>query len=154
MFSTARSFRRLTVVATTGILGLTLVLAACGGSTASGTSSTGTNPPTATTGAPTATAPAATATTGGGAKAAVAIGGVSTYAFSPSSISVKTGTTVTWTNNTQAPHTVTSDGGPASFNGSLDSNGSTFSFTFTQAGTYTYHCSVHPYMKATIVVTA
>jgi plastocyanin len=56
---------------------------------------------------------------------------------------------VTWTNNDSIGHTVTADDG--SFNSPVDP-GKTFSFTFTKAGTYTYHCSIHPTMKATIVV--
>lgn len=146
-------FRRLLALPAIALLVGMLVLAGCGGG-ASATSSTSPTATTATapTTAPT-TAPSPTAGSGGG-QAAVKIGGVGTYSFSPGTMSVKVGTTVTWTNTTQAPHTVTSDSGdPASFNGSLDSSGSTFSFTFTQAGTYNYHCSVHPYMMATITVT-
>jgi plastocyanin len=93
-------------------------------------------------------------------KVAVSISGAyGTFGFNPSTLSIKTSTTVTWTNDTNAPHTVTSDtGDPASFSGSLMHNGATFSFTFSftfnSPGTYGYHCSVHPYMTATITVTA
>lgn len=148
------AFRRLLALPAIALLAGLLVLAGCGGGTSANGSSTSPTATTATapTTAPT-TAPSPTAGSGG-AQASVKIGGVGTYSFSPSTMSVKVGTTVTWTNTTQAPHTVTSDSGdPASINGSLDSSGSTFSFTFTQAGTYNYHCSVHPYMTATITVT-
>lgn len=152
-----RVLRRLLAIPALALLAGLLVLAGCGGgaSANNSTSPTATTAPAATaTTAPTA-APSPTSSTGGGGQAAVTVGGVSTYKFSPGTMTVKVGTTVTWTNGTQAPHTVTSDSGdPASFNGSLDSNGSTFSFTFTQPGTYNYHCSVHPYMTATITVTA
>lgn len=73
------------------------------------------------------------------------------FQFSPQSITVKAGTTVTWTNNDSVSHTVTGDnGGPGS---SGLSNGQSYSYTFTTPGTYTYHCTIHPMMKGTVVVT-
>jgi len=86
-----------------------------------------------------ATAPAAGAT-------AVQIAG---FAFGPASVDVAVGATVTWTNGDSVAHTVTADDG--SFNGNVDP-GATFSFTFTKAGTFTYHCSIHPSMTGTVVV--
>ena len=78
---------------------------------------------------------------------AVSIGSAS---FSPSSITVKTGTTVTWSNSVYELHTVTADDG--SFNsGDLDYN-KTFSRTFNQAGTFAYHCNHHSGMKGSVVV--
>jgi plastocyanin len=62
---------------------------------------------------------------------------------------VKTGTKVTWTNMDSVTHTVTADQG--AFNSPVPP-GNSFSFTFTKAGTYTYHCMIHPSMTATIVV--
>ena len=62
------------------------------------------------------------------------------------------GDTVTWTNTDGRPHTVTSDGG-AFDSGNLDEGGA-FSFTFSEPGTYTYHCNYHGEMQATIVVQA
>ena len=76
---------------------------------------------------------------------------ISNFAFDPSSLTVKVGTTVTWTNQDSAPHTITSDAGDWD-SGQL-SNGQSFSHTFDQAGTFAYHCSVHPSMTGTIVVT-
>ena len=152
MQSSLRLPFRLAVIA---LLAGTLVLAGCGTSTAG----TGGTPPTATTAptaAPTNTVPAPT-NTPSGPRAAVSItssGGYGTFGFKPGTLSIKTGSTVTWTDNTSAPHTVTSDAGdPAAFNGSLGGNGATFSFTFTTPGTYKYHCSIHPYMTATVIVT-
>ena len=75
---------------------------------------------------------------------------IKNFAFAPSSLTVKTGTTVTWTNDDSAPHTVVADGG--AFTSPQLATGSSYPFTFTQAGTYTYHCSIHPSMKGTIVV--
>lgn len=73
------------------------------------------------------------------------------FAFVPHQITVKPGTTVLWRNKSAMPHTVTSDvvGG---FNKSLGQGG-TVSVPFSKPGTYTYHCSIHPYMHGVIVVT-
>jgi plastocyanin len=72
------------------------------------------------------------------------------FAFDPAQQQVPVGTTVTWTNQDSANHTVTADDG--SFDSGQLAQGATFSQTFAKAGTYTYHCSNHPNMKATIVV--
>jgi len=72
------------------------------------------------------------------------------FAFAPATLTVAPGTTVTWTNQGPTVHTATSD------TGVWDSHtlkaGGTFSFTFKQAGTYSYHCSIHPRMTAQIIV--
>lgn len=76
---------------------------------------------------------------------------ITNFSFSPSSLTVKAGTTVTWTNQDSASHTVTGDTtGPAS--GTLD-KGATYSYTFSTPGTYPYHCAFHPNMRGTITVT-
>lgn len=71
-------------------------------------------------------------------------------AFSPDNLTVAAGTTVTWTNNDSVDHTVDTE------DGTLDSgnlgNGDEFSFTFSEAGTFDYFCSIHPTMTGTIVV--
>jgi plastocyanin len=145
-------------LATLGLIALVasgLAVAGCGTPTTTvGTAPTATTAPTV---APTNTVPAPT-TPPSGPQAAVSVtgsgGAYSSFGFSPSSLSIKAGTTVTWTDKTDAPHTVTSDAGdPAAFNGSLGGNGATFKFTFTTPGTYNYHCNIHPYMTATITVT-
>jgi plastocyanin len=73
--------------------------------------------------------------------------------FTPSQITVQTGEKVTWTNNDSTTHTVVDDlnnvGGP---NSGPIAPGQTFSFTFTKAASYQYHCSIHPSMRGTIVV--
>ncbi len=71
-------------------------------------------------------------------------------AFTPSTISVSAGTTITWTNKDGVAHTVTSDTGLFD-SGSIPTNG-TYSHTFATAGTYTYHCAIHTYMKGTVSV--
>jgi plastocyanin len=73
------------------------------------------------------------------------------FGFDSPSITIEAGSTVTWTNTGNAPHTVTADDGTFD-SGTLD-NGGTFSFTFDTPGTYTYHCEIHPNMTAEIVVT-
>jgi len=77
---------------------------------------------------------------------------ISGFAFKPASLNVSTSTTVTWTNNDSVTHTVTSDTGAFS-SGDL-SSGQTYSYTFNQAGTFAYHCSIHTYMHGTVTVTA
>jgi len=74
---------------------------------------------------------------------------ISGMSFSPASLTVKAGTTVTWTNNDNMLHTVTAD--DASFSSGDMNNGSTYSHTFSAAGTYAYHCNYHPAMKASVV---
>jgi plastocyanin len=72
------------------------------------------------------------------------------FNFQPSSITVSVGTTVTWHNMGSVTHTVTSTSGL--FNSGNISPGGTFPFTFENAGTYTYHCSIHTSMTGTVIV--
>ncbi len=75
------------------------------------------------------------------------------FAFDPSTLTVKTGTAVTWVNNDGAPHTIVSDAASsAPFSSDTLSTGASYTFTFRAPGTYTYHCSIHPSMKGTIIV--
>jgi hypothetical protein len=71
-------------------------------------------------------------------------------AFSPTSLTIKAGTTVTWTNSDSYAHTVTANDN--SFDSGNLGSGKTFSKTFSTAGTYPYHCNIHASMKATIIV--
>jgi len=74
--------------------------------------------------------------------------------FATKSLTVKKGTTVTWKNEDSASHTVTfDDSAMSSANSSLFANGETYKYTFDTAGTFAYHCTPHPFMKGTIVVT-
>lgn len=76
------------------------------------------------------------------------------FAYSPSAITVKAGTTVTWTNRDTARHNVETVGdAPEAIDGKLLGQGETFSYTFDKAGTYNYICGPHPYMKGTVTVT-
>ncbi len=76
---------------------------------------------------------------------------IQNFAFSPRTLTIAPGDTVVWTQQDSAPHTVTSDTGAWTASADLGS-GQTFSHTFTTAGTFPYHCAVHPNMTATIVV--
>jgi plastocyanin len=86
---------------------------------------------------------------GSGATATVTI---ANFAFDPGTLTIKEGTTVTWTNTDSVVHTVTSDTGV--FDSGDMAQGATFSYTFTTAGTYVYHCLPHhAKMMGTIIVT-
>jgi plastocyanin len=75
------------------------------------------------------------------------------FAFNPSTVTVKTGTVVTWVNQDAAPHAIASDTGSlVPFSSDPLPTGASYNVTFTTPGTYTYHCSIHPSMTGTIVV--
>ena len=78
---------------------------------------------------------------------------ISGFAFSPASISIAAGSTVTWTNNDGFSHTVTSTAGSPAFNSGAMGNGAVFSVTFSTVGTWNYRCGIHTTMLGTIVVT-
>jgi plastocyanin len=75
---------------------------------------------------------------------------VNDFMFQPMSLTVVAGTTVTWTNKDDEPHTVKSDTGLFG-SGAMDTNES-FSFKFDKPGTYHFTCSIHPRMVGTIIV--
>jgi plastocyanin len=77
---------------------------------------------------------------------------IDNFAFAPQRIVVQAGTTVTWINADDAPHTVASST-KVFKSGALDTEDK-FSFTFTTPGTYEYFCSLHPHMTGTVVVEA
>lgn len=70
--------------------------------------------------------------------------------FSESAVTIRVGTVVTWTNKSDNEHTVTSDDGL--FDSSVSDGGGTFSFTFTEAGEFPYHCEIHRSMKGKVIV--
>ena len=78
---------------------------------------------------------------------------ISDFAFTPSSVTAKVGTAVTWTNKDSVAHTIITDtstvDGP---NSDSVAAGGHYTFTFKKAGTYTYHCSIHPKMTGTVIV--
>jgi plastocyanin len=80
----------------------------------------------------------------------VAHSGMRNLAFVPARVEVAAGTTVEWTNNDPLAHSVTAADG--SWDSGLIQPGQTWRHTFTQPGTYDYHCTPHPFMKGTVIV--
>ena len=110
-----------------------IAVAACSGSGGSVAPSAATSQP------PAAPAGGATAVT------------IKDFQFTPATTSVPTGSKVTWTNNDTTAHTVTFDDGSAD-SGNL-APAATFDQTFTTAGAFAYHCTIHSQMKGTVTVT-
>lgn len=74
------------------------------------------------------------------------------FAFTPSTLTIKKGGTVTWRNGDDANrHTATDDGGR--FDSGILAPGRSYAFTFSQTGTYRYHCTVHPWTTGVVIVT-
>jgi plastocyanin len=73
------------------------------------------------------------------------------FAFAPATLTVKAGSTVTWTNRDEEPHTVAASDG--AFHSPGMGTGATFTHTFPAAGTFDYVCSIHPMMHGAVVVT-
>lgn len=127
-----------TLKACAGMLLAMLALAACGSSADTSSDGSATTSP-----GPTSAAtnrPAAIATTVG----------INSFAFSADTVTVAAGTTVTWTNEQDVEHTATAD--DDSFDSGNMAAGDTFEHAFNAIGTFTYLCSIHPYMTGTIVV--
>ena len=118
--------RRIKALALIGLV--SLLLAACGG-------------------APTATQPASQP----GAAASADAVTIQGFAFDPATLTVKVGTTVTWTNKDGRTHTITSNDGL--WDSGRVSDGATYVRVFDTAGSFSYHCTIHSSMKGTIVVT-
>ena len=142
--------RRLPVLAFT--LFALLALSACA-------SSTGTAAPAATApgAAPAASEPAASAPAAGGggcstsSEAAAVTVQIANFAFDPPEATAKVGETIGWTNNDSTPHTATLDDASCD-TGNIAADG-TAGLVFDAAGTYAYHCKIHPNMTATITIT-
>jgi len=86
-------------------------------------------------------------TAGTGVMASVTI---QNMAFIPDTLSIKTGTTVTWSNMDEVTHTVVELNGM--FSSGNIAPGQTYSYSFPAAGTFTYHCTIHPMMKTGVVI--
>jgi plastocyanin len=76
---------------------------------------------------------------------------IDNFAFVPATLTVRVGSTVTWTNHDEEPHTVAASDG--SFHSPGMGSQATYSHTFPTAGKFDYICSIHPFMHATVVVT-
>ena len=75
---------------------------------------------------------------------------IDNFSFAPTSLVIKSGTRITWTNRDDIPHTVVEN--DKLFKSKVLDTDETFAFTPTQPGTYKYYCSIHPKMTAEIVV--
>ena len=156
MYTRSISTRFCLLVAVVGIL---VLLAACGGGSNPGTSSVTTpttiaNTPTADPNSTSSTTPTTVQLTpakGSTQVVKIITNSDGSYGFSPSMLAIKVGTTVIWKDVSSVAHTVTSDDGTTFDSGTVP-GGSTFRFTFKAAGSFSYHCNIHPYMRATIVV--
>ena len=103
----------------------------------------------------------ATSSRGGGApEPAVAVATVDAVAiedfkFAPAAVTVAVGTTITWTNSDNAPHTATSGNSPMPdglFDTDIITKGQSKKVKLTKAGTFEYYCALHPFMHGTVVV--
>ena len=75
---------------------------------------------------------------------------IDNFTFAPQRITVKAGTTVTWINEDDIPHTVVAN--QKAFKSKVLDTDDKYTFTFTTAGTYDYFCSLHPHMTGSVVV--
>lgn len=101
----------------------------------------------------TSTQQTTTPTQATGAEPAAASGSsilINGFSFRPKELTVAKGTSVTWTNQEPTKHSVISDDGK--FESTIMAEGKSWSYTFNDAGTYTYHCGIHPGMTGTVVV--
>ena len=78
---------------------------------------------------------------------------IDNFSFMPAAIKVKAGTTVTWTNSDEEPHSVVSSEEPMRSK-TLAGPNNTFTHTFAKPGTYHYNCGIHPFMHGSVEVTA
>jgi plastocyanin len=105
-------------------------------------------PPVATPGAPAPVAPGQVPT--GPVTGVVSKTLIQGLQFAAATLEIAVGTTIEWKNEDPVPHTVTAD--DASFDSGMIENGQVWRYTFTRAGSYAFHCTPHPFMKATVVV--
>ena len=75
---------------------------------------------------------------------------IDNFSFAPSTLTVKAGTEITWTNGDDIPHTVVTD--DRTFKSKVLDTDEKFTFTATKPGTYSYFCSIHPKMTGKVVV--
>jgi plastocyanin len=77
---------------------------------------------------------------------------IDNFTFGPATLTVPVGTTVTWINKDDIPHTVVSTDDPKAFKSKVLDTDEKFTFTFSKAGNYPYFCSIHPKMTGKVVV--
>lgn len=125
-----------------GVAAGAVLLAACSGSSSEETTTTAPAATTATTSPATST----TALVEEGSEVSI-----KNFVFGPTDLAVSVGDTIVWTNDEAGiGHTATSNDGL--WNSEMLRPGDTFEFTFTEAGTFTYFCTIHPSMQASITV--
>ncbi|GAC1356389.1 MAG: hypothetical protein NVS2B12_01110 [Ktedonobacteraceae bacterium] len=150
-FYTQRRLRRhaLFLFAVVGVL----LLVACG-TTSNATNATQASQPTQSQAVPTQDAPTQAPSARPGKTIEISIIEKNDrYSFSPDNLTIPKGSEVVWINNTDAPHTATSD--DSLFKGSSTlMQKQSYHLIFATAGTYKFHCSIHAYMQGTITVTA
>jgi plastocyanin len=117
------------------VMVLALVLAGCSSTPSQTSRSVGTS----------------TSATGSAAPVAGEAVSIDNFAFVPESLTVRAGSTVTWTNHDEEPHTVAASDG--SFHSPGMGSQATYFHTFGTAGKFDYICSIHPFMHATVLVT-
>jgi plastocyanin len=122
------------------------LLAGCGSSSKSSNQTAPASPAPASS-TPASTTPASSTPAAGGLQVTM-----QNLSFNPKTIQAKVGETVTFTNQDTAPHNVTPVSGPPFSASATLTNGQTFKLKLTKAGTISYYCSIHPFMKGTIVV--
>ena len=101
----------------------------------------------------TGTTTGGTTTTGSTTTVTIPIGasGLTTTAYAPNTVTIKVGDSVNWVNDDNIPHTSTSNNGTA-FSSGIINPGSSFRATFNTAGSFPYHCTLHPGMIGTVTV--
>jgi plastocyanin len=77
---------------------------------------------------------------------------IDNFSFGPATLTVAVGTTVTWINRDDIPHTVVSSDDTKTFKSKVLDTDEKFTFTFSKAGTYPYFCSIHPKMTGKVIV--
>ena len=128
-------------------LATAVALAACSGGTSATTGPT-TQGPQATQGPAATTAGSAVCTDSTGTTTVQAT--VANFQWGP--VSAKVGDVITWTNSDTAPHKVALDDGSCTMSSNIAGSGGKASLVFSKAGTYPFHCSIHPSMKGTITI--
>lgn len=128
-----------------------LMLTACGQAANTSASSTTSTPPTAATSG--ATIPTVSPSASTNPVEVKIVENDEKYSFSPATLTITKGTKVMWTNASDVPHTIMPDTANAftASSSNIEEN-QTYALVFNTAGTYPYHCGIHSYMKATIIV--
>ncbi len=146
----ATTAARTSAAATTAAATTAMVATTAAATTAAATTAAAMTAMPGMTSAAATTAGATTAAAGAAATGTINIT-IQDFKFAPDTMMVKVGTKVIWTNKDSSAHTVTED--KNAFTSELIKQNATYEYTFTKAGTFSYFCQPHPFMKGKIVVT-